>query len=75
MDHREERHEVGQYLITVRTVSGVLLHHIFLTDLLIKVEVGQGQLYSLSNLLFLHIQTSNIAVCHVRLFMSTKHSY
>jgi len=75
VDHREGHHEVGQYLIAGQNRFPRILSLYVFTNLLVKVEVGQGQLYSLSNLLFLHIQTSDITVCNVRLFMGTEHSY
>lgn len=44
------------------------------TNLFVEVKVGQWQLYSFANFLFLHIQASDICVGDIRFLMSTEHS-
>lgn len=43
------------------------------TDLLVKIEVRQGQLDCFSNLLLLHVQPTNICVRNIGLLMCAKH--
>lgn len=43
------------------------------TDLLVEVEVRQGELDSLPNLLLLHVQATNIGICNVGLLVGAEH--
>lgn len=43
------------------------------TNLPVEVEVCQGQLDCLSDLLFLHVHSSDISVCHIRLLILAQH--
>ena len=42
-------------------------------DLLVEVEVGEGQLDCLTNLLFLHVQATDVGVRHIRLLIGSQH--
>lgn len=46
-----------------------------LTNLLVEIKMRQRQLNRLPNLLFLHIQASNIGIGDIRFFISAEHRY
>ena len=45
------------------------------TYLFVEIEMSERELDSFSNFLLLHVESSNVGIRNIRLFMSAKHGY